>query len=121
MKNTMLSRYLAYDRYAPLDVPANYGFIDGVTAPDGDYADIFVITDKVVLPAGVRIDYNKVKILGAFECIDNEVRDDKIVAVLADEPLDKVNVEREIEAIKEYLSRYKKGFEVLGWLRNYDL
>lgn len=96
------------DRVLDTHVPFAYGFVNGTKAPDGDAEDVFVIEDGESYPTGHAL---KVKLLGKFICKDNGVQDDKWVAMSTNyRPQLK-----DLMAIENYLTTYKKGFVVLDY------
>jgi len=73
------SGLLKLDRvlYSSVHYPANYGFIPQTFCDDGDPLDILVICSIEVDPLCI-ID---AKVLGTMHMIDENIRDDKIIAV----------------------------------------
>jgi inorganic pyrophosphatase len=62
--------------------PADYGFIDGTLAEDGDPLDALVMLDEPTFP-GCLI---QCRAIGMFRMRDENGRDDKILAVPATDP-----------------------------------
>jgi inorganic pyrophosphatase len=98
------------DRQLPIECPANYGFIEGTTAPDGDADDIFMLGDR--LATGTEVE--EYEVLGVYVCMDQGVRDDKLVAVPGG--LRGYDSWKDIIAVGSYLSKYKEGFQVIRWV-----
>lgn len=97
------------DRVISIPVPANYGFIPNTMAADGDPKDIFVVS-KVPLKT---MDKVEVKVIGEFLCTDQDIEDNKLFAIKADESLDYIAVLRNMVQVGDYLLNYKPGFKVL--------
>lgn len=57
--------------------PANYGFIPNTLAPDGDPADVLVLSEQTVVPGAVLPS----KIIGMLEMEDEAGQDTKLLAV----------------------------------------
>lgn len=102
------------DRVLNQSIPYNYGYIPGVQAADGDELDIFILSDEPIWP-GITCEVN---IVGGFECLDNDVRDDKLIGVLKGEDHD---VLRAMMKVYSYLTTYKKNFLVLGELSQSEI
>jgi inorganic pyrophosphatase len=103
------------DRKLTIPVPVSYGYIPETLSKDGDPLDIFVISEKF-LDTG---DFVDVEVIGVFECLDQGLEDDKILAVAKGEKV------KELEAmakVANYLMNYKPGFEIKGWkeIKNLD-
>lgn len=99
---------LVLDRVLNHYTPSNYGYVSGTMAADGDPIDCFVVsTTSLISLAQVTA-----RVIGEFKCLDQGVEDNKLVAVLMGESHDTL---KEIKLIKDYLTSYKKGFEVLGY------
>lgn len=93
--------------------PYNYGFIPNTLSPDGDPADIILLSSHSLTPGC----FVKVKVIGLIETSDEKGGDDKIVCVL-DDSIDKeyehINdisqiSEYELNNIIYFLSNYKNG------------
>lgn len=98
---------LVIDRVLNQDVPENYGFIPGTLAEDGDPLDVFVIAFEPIESSAQC----NAAVIGMYECLDNGVKDNKIVSVLHGENFST----EDYDGIYEYLETYKLGFEVLGF------
>ena len=93
--------------------PYNYGFIPNTLSLDGDPLDIIILCDYELLP-GCMCD---VKIIGGIDTCDEKGKDDKIIAVLA-ENIDKSSKyyndigdikHSDIDNIIYFLTHYKEG------------
>ncbi len=96
---------LKLDRPLNQFVPCNYGYFPETLSPDGDPADVFVLTDEPIYP----LTEVTVKIVGVLKCIDNGVEDDKILADLVGDYKACHGASR----IEKYLESYKLGFKVI--------
>lgn len=63
--------------------PADYGFVDGTLAGDGDTLDALVLVGDPTFP-GCRI---RVRIVGVFRMVDEKGQDDKLLCVPLRDPL----------------------------------
>lgn len=74
---------LLLDRFQSMPVvyPANYGFLPSTSAADGDALDVLVLTREPVVPGA----FLYVRPIGMLELRDGGERDDKIIAVPADD------------------------------------
>lgn len=96
--------------YSPMHYPGDYGFIPGTLADDGDPLDVLVLVQEPSF-TGCLIE---VRPVGMLNMVDNEERDQKIIAVPTRNPryeqihtVDQVfsHVRREIE---HFFSIYKE-------------
>ncbi len=107
--------------YSPVHYPGDYGFIPGTLADDNDPLDVLVLVQNPSYP-GVMIE---VRPLGVLNMIDNDERDQKVLAVPTRNPrydqihtLDQIfpHTRREIE---HFFSIYKelegKVTSMQGW------
>ncbi|HXW35947.1 MAG TPA: inorganic diphosphatase [Acidimicrobiales bacterium] len=62
--------------------PADYGFIDGTLAPDGDPLDALVLVEEPTFPGCVV----RARAVGMFRMTDEKGRDDKVITVPAGDP-----------------------------------
>jgi inorganic pyrophosphatase len=62
--------------------PADYGFVDGALAGDGDALDALVFVGDPTFP-GCRI---RVRTVGVFRMVDEKGQDDKLLCVPAERP-----------------------------------
>lgn len=100
---------LYIDRVLNIAYPENYGYFNGTLAADGDALDCFVISNEPIHP----LSRCPVEMRSAYLCLDNGVRDDKIICTLVGEKLDKKEVMiRELE-ICVFLENYKQNFKVI--------
>jgi len=102
---------LFLDRVLNQGVPYSYGFVPNSRCPDGDPLDIFLLSEFHIYPL-TRVN---VEIVGAIRCLDNGVKDDKLLAVIQDD----FQSQAKVEIIVKYLKTYKEGFIVEG-LSNED-
>lgn len=74
---------LMLDRFQSMPVvyPANYGFLPSTVAADGDTLDVLVLTREPVTPGA----FLYVRPIGLLKLRDGGERDDKIIAVPADD------------------------------------
>ncbi|KAH1216677.1 Soluble inorganic pyrophosphatase 4 [Glycine max] len=68
--------------YSSVVYPHNYGFIPRTICEDGDPMDVLVIMQEPVLPGC----FLRAKAIGLMPMIDQGEKDDKIIAVCADDP-----------------------------------
>ncbi|XP_076925230.1 soluble inorganic pyrophosphatase 1-like [Bidens hawaiensis] len=68
--------------YSSVVYPHNYGFIPRTLCEDNDPMDVLVIMQEPVVPGC----FVRAKALGLMPMIDQGERDDKIIAVCADDP-----------------------------------
>ena len=68
--------------FSPFHYPAEYGFIPGTLAPDGDPCDVLVLINGATYP-GVVI---KARPVGVLRMHDDKGQDDKVLCVAADDP-----------------------------------
>ncbi len=104
--------YFKLDRvlYSPMHYPGDYGFIPGTYAEDGDPLDVLVLMGTPTYP-GIVI---RTRPLGYLEMSDEKGRDQKILAVPADDPrydamrhLDSVSRHR-LREIEHFFRIYKE-------------
>jgi len=109
--------------YSPMHYPGDYGFIPGTRADDGDPLDVLALVEEPSFP-GCLIE---VRPVGILNMVDNDLADQKIVAVPNRNPrydevrtMDQIfpHVRREIE---HFFAIYKelegKKTKMLGWGR----
>jgi inorganic pyrophosphatase len=94
---------------SPLASPFDYGFAPDVPhAPDGDPQDVLLVGRPH--PLGVRV---PVRIVGVVELLDAGLRDDKWIAVPADEERP-----RDLEArVRSFFVRYRRMKNLLASAR----
>jgi inorganic pyrophosphatase len=68
--------------FTSMSYPADYGYIEGTLAEDGDPLDALVLVGEPTFP-GCRI---RVRIVGVFHMEDEKGPDDKIIAVPLKDP-----------------------------------
>jgi inorganic pyrophosphatase len=103
---------LILDRPLNQAIPTNYGYYNLTLQKDGDALDIFVISKYPIKNTA----YITPKIIGAYVCKDNEIQDDKLVAILNDEKLDNNFTNNKLKEIRSYLETYKANFKVLEFV-----
>jgi inorganic pyrophosphatase len=93
--------------------PVNYGFIPQTLGDDGDPLDILVICSQPIQPLCV-VDAS---VIGNMQMIDQGDRDDKIIAVAANDPT--VNYIRQIDELPEaFFNQLRHFFEEYKVLEN---
>ncbi len=107
--------------YSPLHYPADYGFILGTLAEDGDHLDVLIATYEPTFP-GCLV---PVRPVGVLDMRDEKGRDQKILAVPAVDPrfaevADLPHLPRHLLAeIEHFFQVYKtleaKDTEIHGW------
>jgi inorganic pyrophosphatase len=115
---------LVLDRrlFTAMTYPADYGFVEGTLAEDGDPLDALVLVSDATFP-GCRI---RVRTIGVFHMTDEKGPDEKLLCV----PLDDLFFERVADIhdvqselrdeIEHFFQRYKdlepsKRTETSGW------
>jgi len=68
--------------YSAVHYPANYGFLPRTYCEDGDALDVLVLGQEPVVPLCVM----RARPIGVMVMTDEKGRDDKIIAVHADDP-----------------------------------
>ena len=89
----MLDRIL----YTSTHYPANYGFIPRTYAADGDPLDVLVLCSEPIEPLVLVRSYP----IGMISMVDDEVSDDKIIAIPYEDPM--YNSYRSIEALPSHI------------------
>jgi len=108
---------LLLKRQLPASVayPADYGFVPGTLAEDGDPLDALILIDEPVVPGGVV----RVRLLGLLRLSDEHGQDPKLITILpetaqAEQWDDIADVpRRRLDEIEHFFSVYKdleKGF-----------
>lgn len=117
------SSQLRLDRvlYSPLHYPADYGFIVGTLAEDGDHLDVLIVTYEPSFP-GCLV---PVRPVGVLDMRDEKGRDQKILAVPTVDPRfrkvdDLADLPQHFLAeIEHFFQVYKtleeKDTEIYGW------
>ena len=68
--------------FTPMGYPADYGFFENTLGEDGDPLDVLVLLDVTLFP-GVMVN---VRPVGVLKMLDEAGGDDKLVAVLTQDP-----------------------------------
>lgn len=117
------SGILRLDRvlYSAVHYPADYGFIPGTLAEDGDPLDVLVLLKEPTFP-GCEVD---IRPLGILHMLDRGVPDEKILAVPEHDPLQAEFTElgdvpkHLLAQIQHFFQTYKdlegKRIEAHGW------
>ncbi len=82
--------------YSPMHYPGDYGFVPSTLAEDGDPVDVLVLITAPTFPGAVL----QVRPLGYLEMSDEKGRDQKILAVPADDP--RYDANRHIHSISPH-------------------
>jgi len=99
--------------YSSFHYPVNYGFIPQTLGQDGDPLDILVICSESIQPLCLV----KATVIGNMQMIDNGEKDDKIIAVAANDP--SVNYIREVEELpRHFIAVLRNYFEQYKVLEN---
>ena len=109
------SGLLKLDRviYSSFHYPFNYGFIPKTLGDDGDPLDILVLCNESI----ASLCLVNATVIGNMQMIDNDEKDDKIIAVAANDP--SVNHIKNIaELPKHFLDVLKNFFEQYKVLEN---
>ena len=109
------SGLLKLDRviYSSFHYPINYGFIPKTLGDDGDPLDILVLCNESI----ASLCLVNATVIGNMQMIDNDEKDDKIIAVAANDP--SVNHIKNIaELPKHFLDVLKNFFEQYKVLEN---
>eukprot|EP00898_Chlorokybus_atmophyticus_P005207 jgi/Chlat1/5688/Chrsp38S09021 len=97
--------------YSSVVYPHNYGFIPRTLGEDNDPLDVLVLMQEPVLPNS----FLRAKAIGVMPMIDQGEKDDKIIAVAADDPefqaFDDVSQlpPHRLKEIKQFFEDYKKN------------
>jgi inorganic pyrophosphatase len=73
-----LDRFL----YSAVHYPGDYGFVPRTLWEDNDPLDVIILTGRPVYPMTLA----KVRVIGVLRMVDNDERDDKIIAVYDSDP-----------------------------------
>lgn len=115
--------YIRLDRVlaSPLHYPADYGLIPRTLYDDGDPLDVLVLIKEPTFPGCVIL----ARPIGLFRMLDQELPDDKVLAVAANDPLyedyrDLDDVPGHyLREVAHFFNRYKdlegKRVDPLGW------
>lgn len=107
--------------YSPLHYPADYGFIPGTVAEDGDHLDVLIVTYDATFPGCVV----PVRPIGVLDMTDEKGRDQKILAVPDGDPRFRQIADlghlapHFLAEIRHFFQIYKtleeKATEIIGW------
>ena len=107
--------------YSSVHYPADYGFVPGTLAPDGDHLDAIVICEEPTFP-GCLV---PARAIGVLCMVDERGHDDKVLAVpLGDPRFEKVHDLPDIsphwlQEIANFFNTYKtlehKPTSIVGW------
>lgn len=107
--------------YSPVHYPGDYGFIPGTLAPDGDPMDVLVLVEDPTFTGCVV----EVRPIGVLNMVDQNQKDQKIIAVLNRDPLyEQIHTLDQIfphlrRAIEHFFNIYKelegRATSTLGW------
>jgi inorganic pyrophosphatase len=108
------SGLLKLDRvvFAAFHYPINYGFIPQTLGEDGDPLDILILSQMPIHPLCLV----KSKVIGYMEMIDNGDKDEKIIAVAAEDMSvsHMNNIEDLPEAYKQELKHFFQEYKTLS-------
>lgn len=90
--------------YSSFHYPVNYGFIPQTLGDDGDPLDILVLCSQAIQPLCLV----EAKVLGNMQMIDQGQKDDKIIAVAANDP--SVNHYQRTEDLPQHFLLEMKNF-----------
>jgi len=90
--------------HSAVHYPANYGFLPRTTCEDGDPLDVLVLMQEPVVPLCLVASIP----IGVMAMSDDKGRDDKIVAVAADDP--EVNHLRDVAQLAPHRMRELERF-----------
>lgn len=90
--------------YSPMHYPGDYGFVPGTHAEDGDPIDVLVLVTSATFTGAVL----RVRPLGYLEMADEKGRDQKVLAVPADDP--RYDAHRHIDSIPRHRLREIEHF-----------
>lgn len=96
--------------YSALSYPEEYGYIENTLSADGDPLDILLISSYPTFP-GCLVD---ARVLGYLKVIDNNLEDEKVIAVVDKDPrfkqLNKLEdiPNHQLIEIKDFFLNYKK-------------
>lgn len=68
--------------HSPMHYPAEYGYVEGTLAPDGDPLDILVLVTEATFP-GCLI---RARVVGVLDMADDKGKDHKLLAVPVTDP-----------------------------------
>jgi inorganic pyrophosphatase len=88
--------------FTSMTYPADYGYVDGTLAEDGDPLDALVLVGEPTFP-GCRI---RARVVGVFHMSDEKGPDDKLVCVPLSEP-----IFRDVRDIGDVLPAFRDEIE----------
>ena len=92
--------------YSSFHYPVNYGFIPQTLGEDGDPLDILVLCSQPIQPLCLV----ESTVIGNMQMIDSGTKDDKIIAVAAQDP--SVNQYRQMEDLpRHFMAELRNFFE----------
>jgi inorganic pyrophosphatase len=107
--------------YSPVHYPGDYGFIPSTLSDDGDPLDVLVLVDAPSFTGCVMT----VRPIGVLEMVDQEKKDEKVLAVGTNNPIYKNVNDYEglyphlVREIEHFFAIYKeleaKTTRILGW------
>jgi inorganic pyrophosphatase len=108
--------------FTAMTYPADYGYVEGTLAEDGDPLDALVLVSDPTFP-GCRI---RVRPIGVFHMSDEKGPDEKLLCVPLDDPsFERIRDVRDVngellDEIEHFFQRYKdleptKRTETRGW------
>jgi inorganic pyrophosphatase len=108
--------------FTAMTYPADYGYVEGTLAEDGDPLDALVLVSDPTFP-GCRI---RVRPIGVFHMSDEKGPDEKLLCVPLDDPsFERIRDVRDVngellDEIEHFFQRYKdleptKKTETRGW------
>jgi inorganic pyrophosphatase len=108
--------------FTAMTYPADYGYVEGTLAEDGDPLDALVLVSDPTFP-GCRI---RVRPIGVFHMSDEKGPDEKLLCVPLDDPsFERIRDVRDVngellDEIEHFFQRYKdleptKQTETRGW------
>jgi inorganic pyrophosphatase len=97
--------------HSAVHYPANYGFVPRTYCPDGDPLDVLVLCQESVV-AGVLL---RARAIGVMRMRDEKGQDDKLIAVLVDDPAysDYVDVSELPQHLLRQLQRFFLDYKTL--------
>lgn len=90
--------------YSSFHYPVNYGFIPQTLGKDGDPLDILVMCSEAIQPLCLV----EALVIGNMQMIDQDLIDDKIIAVAVNDPT--VNYIRSLEEVPPHIFKVLKNY-----------
>ena len=94
--------------YSSVHYPTDYGFIEGTLSGDGDPLDVLVVVEEPTFPGC----YMRVRPIGTLAMSDEKGVDEKILAVLVDDP--RFRTIKDLPDLQEHWPR-----EIAAFFRSY--